>query len=56
MVEGQPLVYIAAAPGGGVALIVHRLSGYGDASVGGHLEDFTDERLWDLVKGWFDAQ
>ena len=24
VVEGQPLVYIAAAPGGGVALIVHR--------------------------------
>ena len=27
VIKGQPLVYIAAAPGGGVALIVHRICG-----------------------------
>ena len=54
MVEGQPLVYIAAAAGGGMALIVHRSAG--DASVETvPLDDFSEERLQEHVKTWFDA-
>ena len=55
VVEGQPLVYIAPAPGGGVALIVHR-SRSGDASVDAvHLDGFSEERLKEYLKIWFDA-
>ncbi len=56
VVEGQPLVYIAAAPGGGVALIVHRSSGSQDASVEAvPLDGFSEERLQEHLNTWFDA-
>ena len=56
VVEGQPLVYIAAAPGGGVALVVHRSSGSADASVETvPLDGFSEERLQEHLKIWFDA-
>ena len=56
VVEGQPLVYIAAAPGGGVALIVHRSPGSADASVETvPLDGFSEERLQEHLKIWFDA-
>jgi CHAT domain-containing protein len=55
-VEDQPLVYIAAAPCGGVALIVHRSSGSGDASVETvFLDSFSEDRLQEHLKIWFDA-
>jgi hypothetical protein len=54
VVEGQPLVFIAPAPGGGVALIVQRSAG--DASVNAvPLEGFSEERLQEHLKTWFDA-
>jgi len=56
LVEGQPLVYIAAAPGGGVALVVHRSPGSADASVETvPLDGFSEERLQEHLKIWFDA-
>ena len=56
VVEGQPLVYIAAAPGGGVALIVHRSFGSKDASVEAVLlEGFSEERMQEHLKVWFEA-
>ena len=56
VVEGQPLVYIAAAPGGGVALVVHRFPGSADASVETvPLDGFSEERLQEHLKIWFDA-
>jgi len=56
VVEGQPLVYIATAPGGGVALVVHRSPGSADASVEAvPLDGFSEERLLEHLKIWFDA-
>ena len=56
VVEGQPLVYIAGAPGGGVALVVHRSPGSADASVETvFLDGFSEERLQEHLKIWFDA-
>ncbi len=54
VVEGQPLVYMAAAPGGGVALIVSRSGG--DVSVQAvDLDGLSEERLQEHLKTWFDA-
>jgi CHAT domain-containing protein len=54
VVEGQPLVYIAAAPGGGVALIVSRSGG--DVSVQAvDMDGLSEERLQEYLKTWFDA-
>jgi len=56
VVEGQPLVYIAVAPGGGVALVVRRSPGSADASVEAvPLDGFSEERLQEHLKIWFDA-
>ena len=54
VVEGQPLVYIAAAPGGGVALIVSRSGG--DVSVQAvDMDGLSEERLQEHLKTWFEA-
>ena len=54
VVEGQPLVYIAAAPGGGVALIVSRSGG--DVSVQAvDMDGLSEERLQEHLKSWFEA-
>ncbi len=54
VVEGQPLVYIAAAPGGGVALIVSRSGG--DVSVQAvDMDGLSEERLQEHLKTWFDS-
>ncbi|WP_348304612.1 CHAT domain-containing protein, partial [Methanothrix sp.] len=54
VVEGQPLVYIAAAPGGGVALIVGRSAV--DVSVQAvDLDGLSEERLQEHVDAWFEA-
>ncbi|GAB6264768.1 MAG: hypothetical protein STSR0001_02120 [Methanothrix sp.] len=51
---GQPLVYIAAVPGGGMALIVHRSAG--DATVETvPLDDFSEEWLQENLKAWFEG-
>ncbi len=56
VVEGQPLVYITTAPGGGVALVVSRSPGSADASVETvPLDEFSEERLQEHLKIWFDA-
>lgn len=56
VVQGQPLVYITAVPGGGVALVVHRSSGSADASVETvPLDGFSEERMQEHLKIWFDA-
>jgi CHAT domain-containing protein/signal recognition particle subunit SEC65 len=56
VVVGQPLVYLAAVPVGGVALIVHRPSKYQDATVDSvNLDGFSEQRLKELLKIWFDA-
>ena len=56
VVECQPLVYITAAPGGGVALVVHRSPGSADASVETvPLDGFSEERFQEHLKIWFDA-
>jgi len=56
VVEGQPLVYIAAALGGGIALIVHRSFGSKDASVEAFpLEGLSEERMHEYLKVWFEA-
>jgi len=56
VIEGEPLVYLAAAPSGGVALIVHRPSESQDATVDSvNLDGFSEQRLQELLKIWFDA-
>jgi CHAT domain-containing protein len=56
VIVGHPLIYLAAAPAGGVALIVHRLSEYQDATVElVNLDRFSEQRLQELLKIWFDA-
>jgi len=55
-IVGQPLVYLAAAPAGGVALIVHRPSESEKTIVDSvNLDGFSEQRLQDLLKIWFDA-
>jgi len=54
VVEGQPLVYIAAAPGGGVALIVGRSAV--DVSVQAvDMDGLSEERLQEHLDAWFEA-
>ena len=56
VVVGQPLVYLAASPAGGVALIVHRTSESQDTIVDSvDLDRFSEQRLHELLKIWFDA-
>ena len=56
VIVGQPLVYLAAAPAGGVALIVHRLSESQEAVTDlVNLDTFSEQRLQELLKIWFDA-
>ena len=55
-IVGQPLVYLAAAPASGVALIVHRPSESQDATVDSvNLDGFSEQRLQEFLKIWFDA-
>jgi CHAT domain-containing protein/tetratricopeptide (TPR) repeat protein len=54
VVEDQPLVYIAAAPGGGVALIVGRSAV--DVSVQAvDMDGLSEERLQEHLDAWFEA-
>ena len=56
VVVGHPLIYLAAAPAGGLALIVHRPSEFQDATVDlVNLDGFSEQRQQELLKIWFDA-
>ncbi|MDD2755716.1 MAG: CHAT domain-containing protein [Methanothrix sp.] len=56
VIAGQPLVYLVAAPAGGVALIVHRHSESQEAITDlVNLDRFSEQRLQELLKIWFDA-
>ena len=55
-IVGEPLVYLAAAPSGGIALIVNRPPESQNATVDSvNLDGFSEQRLQELLNTWFDA-